>query len=226
MFVLVAGGGRVGTQVALMLLEHNYKVHIVEERRELLNRMHSILPTEIIFAGSPSNPQVLETAGIQQADVVATCTSNDADNLAICFIAREHYKVKRTIGRINDPRNAWLFDNDDFHVDAALNQASIFASLIAEEMSLGDMMTLLKLRRGNYSLVAEKIPDGAVAIGRSIQYLVQELKLPESCVIAAIIRDEKVIAPRGGTIFETNDEVYAVTDPLGAEALAAIFCPQ
>jgi len=225
MFVLVVGGGRVGTQVALMLIEHNYKVHIVEGHRELLNRMHSILPSEIIIAGSPNDPVVLEAAGIQQADVVATCTSNDADNLAICFMARNIYHVKRTIGRINDPRNAWLFENDDFHVDAALNQASIFASLIAEEMSLGDMMTLLKLRRGNYSLVVEKIPVGAVAIGKSIKYLVQDLKLPESCVIAAIIRKEKVIAPRGDTTFEHNDEVYAVTDPQGAEALASLFCP-
>ena len=220
MFVIVAGGGRVGTQLALLLLEHKYKVNIIEERRELLNRLHGLLPTEIIFAGSPSNPQTLEMAGIQQANVVASCTSSDAENLAICFMARQYYKVPRTIGRINDPRNAWLFDRE-FHVDVALNQAAIFASLIAEEMSLGDMMTLLKLRRGNYSLVVEKIPEGALAIGKSIQ----NLNLPESCVIAAIIRDEKVIAPRGSTVFIVNDEVYAVTDPQGAESLSALFCP-
>lgn len=218
MFVIVAGGGRVGTQLTLLLLEHNYKVNIIEERRELLNRLHSTLPTELIFAGSPSNPQVLEMAGIQQADVVASCTASDAENLAICFVAREYYKVTRTIARINDPRNAWLFDRG-FHVDTALNQAAIFASMIAEEMSLGDMMTLLKLRRGNYSLVVEKIPEGATAIGKTIQ----NLKLPESCVIAAIIRGGKVIAPRGGTEFNVHDEVYAVTDPQGAESLAALF---
>ncbi len=94
--------------------------------------------------------------------------ASDADNLSLCFIARERYKVPRTIATINNPRNAWLFDKS-FHVDVALNQADILASLIEQEMSLGDMMTLLKLRRGSYSLVSEKIPTGARAVGMTIQ---------------------------------------------------------
>ena len=72
--------------------------------------------------------------------------SSDAENLSLCFIARERFKVPRTIATINDPRYAWLFDAQ-FHVDVAVNQADILASLIEQEMSLGDMMTLLKLRR-------------------------------------------------------------------------------
>ena len=73
--------------------------------------------------------------------------SDDTANLALCFLAREMFGVPRTIARVNNPRNAWLF-NGEFHVDVALNQANVFASLIQEEMSMGDMMTLLKLRRG------------------------------------------------------------------------------
>ena len=81
----------------------------------------------------------------------------DEVNLTLCYLARNQYNVRRTIARVNNPRDAWLFD-DKFHVDVAVNQAEILASLIQEEMSLGDMITLLKLRRGNYSLVEEKIP--------------------------------------------------------------------
>ncbi len=99
-----------------------------------------------------------------RAQVVAACMPTDAENLSLCFIARERYKVPRTIATINNPRNAWLFDQN-FHVDVALNQADILASLIEQEMSLGDMMTLLKLRRGSFSLVSEKIPPGARAAG-------------------------------------------------------------
>jgi trk system potassium uptake protein TrkA len=82
-----------------------------------------------------------------------------------------------------------------------------YAHLIEEEMSMGDMMTLLKLVRGNYSLVEEKIPAGALAIGVAIK----DLKLPEHCVIAGVIRKNEVIVPRGATVFEEGDEVLAVT---------------
>ena len=133
-------------------------------------------------------------------------------------MAHAIYNVPRTIARVNNPRDAWLFDSK-FHVDVAVNQAEILASLIQEEMSLGDMITLLKLHRGNYSLVEEKISAGARAVGLAIK----DLRLPEQCVIAAIIRKGEVMIPRGVTTFEVGDEVLAVTDAQGAEALTKLF---
>jgi trk system potassium uptake protein len=220
MFVLIAGGGRTGTQLASLLVEHEHDVCLIEHRPDVLGRLHRELPTEVIYEGVATLPGTLEQAGIARANVLAACTSVDADNLAICFLARTHYKVPRIIARINNPRSAWLFD-EKFHVDVALNQAEILASLIQEEMSLGDMMTLLKLRRGHYSLVEEKIPPEARAIGKSLQ----ELEMPEETVVAAIIRHGKMVVPRGNTIFEPEDEVLAVTTREGAEQLAALFGP-
>lgn len=221
MFVLIAGGGRTGTQLALLLIRQNHEVRLIEHRKDVLARLHRELATEVIYEGLPTDLQVLEQAEIQRANVLAACTASDADNLAICFLARERYQVPRTIARINNPRNAWLFGKE-FHVDVALNQAEILASLIEEEMSLGDMMTLLKLRRGEYSLVEEKIPAGAKAIGIPIK----DLALPEDCVIAAIIRKGKIMLPRGITTFEEGDEVLAVTDRKGAEQLQSLFTPE
>ncbi len=220
MFVVIAGGGRTGMQLALTLLEQKYHIHLIEDRPDMLQKLHKELPTEVIYEGRPTDPEVLQYAGIEKANVIAAVTANDADNLTICYIAREMFNVGRTIGRINNPRNAWLY-NEQFHVDVALNQSAIFASMIEEEMSMGDMMTLLKLRRGHYSLVEEKIPAGASALGIAIK----DLDLPESCVIAAIIRDGQVIVPRGITVFEVEDEVLAVTDRAGAEKLAQMFTP-
>ena len=152
--------GRTGTQLAQLLLGQNHEVRVMENRKEVLARLHRDLPTEVIYEGNPSELEMLEAAGIRQAHVVAACTSVDEENLVVCFAARKHFNVRRTIARINDPRNAWLFD-EKFCVDVALNQPAVMASLIEEEMSLGDMMTLLKLRRGEYSLVEEKIPPEA-----------------------------------------------------------------
>lgn len=220
MFVIIAGAGRTGAQLAKMLISQGYTVHLIEDRKDILSRVHRELPTEVIFEGDPVDPAVLEMAGIKEAQVLTACTTSDDVNLALCYYVRERYNIRRTIARINNPRNAWLFDRK-FHVDVALNQAEIFARLIEEEMSLGDMMTLMKIRRGNYSLVEEKIPPGAQAIGK----MIRELQLPDHCVIATIIRNGEVMIPRGGTVLNVDDEVLAIADPEGAEQLAGLFKP-
>jgi trk system potassium uptake protein TrkA len=218
MFVVIAGGGRTGVHLARLLLKQNHEVRVIENRREVLSQIHHELPTETIFEGNPVDPRVLERAGLGQADVMAAVTTNDEENLVLCYIAREKFGARRTIARVNNPRDAWLFTNI-FHCDVAVNQAEIMSSLIEEEMSMGDMMTLLKLRRGNYALVEEKIPVGAKAVGTAIK----DLRLPEHCVVAAIIRKGEVIVPRGITRFEVGDEVLAVTDPEGAKELLKLF---
>lgn len=218
MFVLVAGGGRTGAQLAHLLISEGYKVRLIENRRELLQHLHQELPTEVIYEGSATDPDVLKNAGVEQAHALAACMNDDAVNLALCFMAREKFKVPRTIARINNPRNAWLF-NDKFHVDVALNQANVLASLIREEMSLGDMMTLLKLRRGRYSLVEEKVEKGARAIGIPLK----DLGLPAECVIAGIIRNGQVTLPRGATTFQEWDEVLAIATPESARQLSELL---
>jgi trk system potassium uptake protein len=220
MYVVIAGGGRTGAQLANLLISQDHEVRVVDDRKEVLERIHRELPTEAIIEGDPLEMYVMEQAGIRRADVMAACTTADEVNLALCYLVRTQYNVPRTIARVNNPRDAWLFDSK-FHVDVAVNQADILASLIQEEMSLGDMITLLKLRRGNYSLVEEKIPPGARAIGLAIK----DTALPEHCVIAAIIRKGEVMIPRGITTFEAGDEVLAVTDTEGAASLSFLFSP-
>lgn len=218
MFVLIAGGGRTGTQLAMMLIAQQHHVHLLEHRPDVLARVHHEVPTEVIYEGDPVDPAVLEQAGIQRADVLVACTSNDADNLALCFLARTKYNVGRTVARVNNPRTAWLFDQK-FQVDVRLNQAEVMAGLIEEGMSLGDMLTLLKLPLGTYAVVEQKVASNAKAIGVALK----DLALPEHCVIAAIMRQGEVVVPRGVTTFAAGDNVLAVTDRQGAEALAGLL---
>ena len=218
MLVVIIGAGRTGAQLASVLVSQNHTVHLVENRKDVLSRIHRELPTESIFEGNPIDPQILEEAGIMDADVLAAVTTSDETNLVLCYLGREKYHVRRTIARVNNPRSAWLF-NHIFHVDVAVNQSEIISRLIEEEMSMGDMMTLLMLRRGNYAVVEEKVPPGAEAIDVAIK----DLELPDHCVIAAIIRQGEVIVPRGITTFQVDDEVLAVTDNEGAKQLMELF---
>jgi trk system potassium uptake protein TrkA len=218
MFVMIAGGGRTGATLARTLSSQNHDVRLIEHRPETLAHIHRELPTEIVYEGNATDPHTLELAGLGRADVLVASMAVDAENLSLCFIARERFRVPRTIATINNPQNAWLFTRT-FHVDVAVNQADILASLIEQEMSLGDMMTLLKLRQGSYSLVSEVLPRGARAVGRAIH----ELDLPRSSVICAILRKGDVVIPRGSVRFEAGDEVLALVDEASMRELAAVF---
>jgi trk system potassium uptake protein TrkA len=187
-------------------------------RAEILASVHHELPTEIIYEGDGTDPEVLEELDIQHSHVLAAVSSDDADNLVAASLARHHYGVKRVIGRVNNPRNAWLF-TPEFGVDVALNQADIMAKLIEEEMSLGDMMIMLKLRRGKYSLVEEKIFPGAYAVGVAVK----DLNLPPNCTISGIIRHGEIVIPRGITILEEGDEILALVDDAARTQLEKIL---
>lgn len=218
MNVLIARGGRTGARLANLLINQNYKVRLIENRSELLGYLHQELPTELIYEGNPVDPSVLEAAGIREVHALAAVTSNDSSNLAICFLSKSMFEVPRTISRINNPNNAWLF-NDNFHVDVALNAADVFAHLIQEELSLGDMMTIFKIRRGRYSVVEEKVAPGAKAIGVPLK----DMDLAAHCVIAAIIRDGVMTLPRGDSTFQANDEIIAVASPEGTQKLSELL---
>ncbi len=220
MYVLIAGGGRTGSTLALTLHEQRHEVRLMEHRPQVLAHLHRDIPTELVYEGNPTDPRTLELAGVQRAQVLVASMSNDAENLSLCFIARKRFHVPRTIATINDPRNAWLYDRK-FHVDVALNQADILASLIEQEMSLGDMMTLLKLRKGSHSLVSETLPSGARAVGVAIQ----DLSFPRNSVICAILRRGEVVIPRGNVQLQAGDDVLALVDETSAPQVAALFGP-
>jgi trk system potassium uptake protein TrkA len=119
---------------------------------------------------------------------------------------------------VNNPRNAWLY-TPAMGVDVALDQADLMAKLIAEEMSLGDMTILVKLRRGEVSLVEERIEGGAAADGRAVR----DLPLPRGCTLAAVIRRGEVLAPRGDTVLRAGDELIAVARAEQQAQLSALL---
>ncbi len=218
MLVIIIGGGRTGSHLATLLHSQGHQVRLIEHRKLTLTRLHRELPTEVIVEGEGTDPQILESVGIKQAHVLAAVTDNDADNLVTVSLGRHHFNVKRTIARINNPKNAWLF-TQEMGVDVALNHADLMAKLIEEEMSLGDMMIISKLRRGKYTLVEEKIYPGAKAVGVAIK----DLQLPPNCVISGILRGSEMIMPRGITALEAGDEIIAMVDDAAAHELARLL---
>lgn len=220
MYTIIVGGGQVGTYLATLLLAEQHHIRVIEQRNDRVARLQELFSAEIAVMGNGADPAVLEAAGIRKANVVAAVTGSDEANLVVCSLARQVFNVPRVIARVNNPKNAWLYTST-FGVDVALNQAELLARLIIEEMSLGDMTTLLKLRKGLYSLVEEKVDPASIANGKAIR----DLPLPPRCVLAAIIRKGELIIPRGNTILHPADEVLAVIHSAELAQLAAILGP-
>jgi trk system potassium uptake protein TrkA len=216
MFVIIVGGGQTGSALAKLLIHEGHEVRVIDDRVEVLVRLRDELPHEAVMAGDGSDPAVLERAEIARAHVLAAVTGSDEVNLVATTLARFEFRVTRVIGRVNNPKNAWLF-GPEMGVDVALNQAEILSKLVAEEMSLGDMMTLLKLRKGEFAVVEEKIHPESRALGR----LVREIELPPDCVLVAVLRKGEMILPHGDTRFQLADEVLAVVRSSQQAALAA-----
>ena len=220
MFVIIVGGGKTGSNVAELLLKENHRVVVVEHRPEILERLRQELPPGCLYEGDGSIPSVLEQAGIAQANVLVAVMGEDEGNLVVSILGRFEFSAPRIIARVNDPKNAWLF-TPEMGVDVALNEADMMAHLVAEEMSLGDMMTLLKLRKGQYALVEEKVHPQAAAAGKAIR----ELMLPSGCVLVAIIRKGDLIIPRGDVVLQPADEILSVVHSSQTTSLASLFGP-
>jgi trk system potassium uptake protein TrkA len=221
MFVIIVGGGNTGSYLSKLLVDAGHKVRVIEERPSLLEKLKSELSSEVIIAGDGSSPAILQMAGVQQANVLAAVTGSDDTNLVITSLARFEFNVPRVIGRVNNPKNAWLF-TPEMGVDVSLNQAEILAHLVAEEMSLGDMMTLLKLRRGEYSLVEEKVHPDSFAANK----MVRELTMPAESTIVAIIRKHQLLIPHGDTVLLPADELLALVHGSHLTELGSLLSPK
>lgn len=218
MNVMIIGGGKVGTYLAHYLVSEGHFVRLVELRKEEKPRLLIDLPEDVIVWGNGTNPDTLEKAGIRKMNVVAAVTGQDEVNLVVTCLARFEFVVPRTIVRINHPKNAWMF-TEAMGVDVALNQADLMAAMIAEEMSLGDMITLHMLRKGKFNLVEEKVAPNAIAIGKKLK----ELKLPDQCTISVVLRKGEMLIPNGEFEFQPADEILAVVAKEQKQDLAKYF---
>lgn len=217
--VFIVGGGKTGSHLAALLLEAGHAIRIVEGRRDVLSKLHKELPTEVIVEGDGTDAELLRSAKIVEYPVLAAMTGADEVNLAVAGLARMRFGVPRVIARVNNPKNAWLF-TPEMGVDVAVNQSQLIARLIAERISLGDLMSLQsRLQASGFSLLEQVLPAGSSLVGKAVA----ELELPAACILVAISRPAGTLVPRGDTVLEAEDEVVAVVSAEQREALVKLF---
>lgn len=221
MKVIIVGGGQMGAYIASLLLKSDCAVTVIENREVVFGKLSKDLPAQNILLGDGANPDVLESAGVAGADVVAAVSGTDETNLVVSTIAKFEFGVPRVIARVNNPKNVWLF-TQSMGVDVALNQADLLAHLVVEDMDLKNMYTLLKVSHGAYSIAEVKVAEQSAAVGKPVR----ELAIPEKSVLIAVTRGDKVIIPRGDTVVQSGDQILVLADAQSKIGINRIFMPR
>jgi len=217
MLALIVGGGRGGSYLAQDLHSQGYRVKVIDNRQEVVAKLRQEIEDEVI-CGDGCSPQVLEQVGVKKADLVVALTHNDEDNLVVCRLAKHHFRVPRVIARVSNPRNEWLYTKS-WGVDVAISQVHLTSKVIEEEIGLGELVTLLKLNRGEAALVDLRLPETSPCREKEIR----DLNLPAEAVIVSVIRAGKLVIPRGDTRLEAGDEILAVSTVASEKVLKDIL---
>ncbi|HUK93549.1 MAG TPA: TrkA family potassium uptake protein [Gaiellaceae bacterium] len=208
MYILIAGGGKVGANLARVLLnDDRHEVTLIEQRRDRFERLEHEFEHQVML-GDATEIFVLERAGIARPpDVVAALTGDDEDNLIICQLAREKYGVPKVIARVNDPRNQAHFDL--LGISPTVSATRGLMALIEHEVPEHDLVHLLELRKENLEIVEVLIDESAPAAGKRVEML----ELPEGSRLISVMRNGRSEIAVGSTELQPGDQVLAILQP-------------
>jgi trk system potassium uptake protein TrkA len=217
MRVAIAGGGSVGTAIARDLHASGHDVLVLEQDPELVERRRQELDVTWIAADA-CEVASLDAAGMATVDVVVAATGDDEDNLVISLLAKQEFAVPRVVARVNHPKNQWLF-NESWGVDVSVSTPQLLTALVEEAVSVGALVRLLQFQGGSAHLVeitlAEDSPAASVAIA--------DLGIPRDATVVAVVREDRLVVPRGDTVLQTGDEVLVLVTAGAEQEVQALF---
>ena len=206
MYVVIAGAGKVGWNLARELITKGHEVTVIESERSRYLTVEQELEHAIQY-GDATELWVLERAGINRADLTIAVTGDDEDNLLICQLAKEKYLCERIIARVNNPRNRQYFEL--LGIQPAVSATDLILRLIEHEVPSYGTVHLLDLRDEQLEIIELEVPEGSPVIGQRVS----EISLPEGSLIISVLRDGRGFVPKADTVINGGDEVLLVLDP-------------
>lgn len=219
MYIIIVGGGKVGYYLTKTLLSEGHEVLLIEknpEKTELFVEQFGA----VVVAGDGAEAAVLAQSGAARADVVIAVTGEDEDNLVVCQVAKTKFHVGRTIARVNNPKNEYLFRM--LGVDITVSQTDYILTLIEQAIPDQPFIHLVNLIHEDMAIVDAKVIPGSKIANRTIG----DIPVPEGCIIAAIIRGGELIIPSPSTEVKEGDDVIAVAHRAIEEDLRKLLAKQ
>jgi trk system potassium uptake protein len=205
-YILIAGGGKVGRNLTKDLLAMGHEVTVIERRAD---RYHSLEEEfeHVVQHGDATELHVLERCGVRRAGLVVAVTGDAEDNIIVCQVARDGYGVERTVARVNDPRNQEAFDL--LGISPTVCATTSIMALIEHELPNHELVKLLSLRREQLEITEIQLQEDSPSAGR----LVREVDLPAGARLISVMRGGEAEIAVGETRLEPGDQVLAILKP-------------
>ncbi len=214
MRVLIAGAGSVGRAIASDLIEHGHDVLLLDNSPTAM-RVSQVAQAEWMLADA-CELAALREAGVETMDVVVAATGDDKANLVISFLAKTEFGVPRTVARVNNPRNEWMYDSQ-WGVDVAVSTPRIMTAMVEEAVAIGDLVRVFTFHQSGASLIEVTLPTTSPLVGVPLR----DVQLPPEVVLSCIVRGDRTIAPSPEDTLEALDELLfilsAEADPLALQ---------
>ncbi|MDQ2679918.1 MAG: TrkA family potassium uptake protein [Candidatus Eremiobacteraeota bacterium] len=218
LFILIVGGGKVGSYLTRALMKQGHEVVVIEKNERKAKVLEMLLDTNVAVIGDGCDPVVLEQAGIARADVVVADTGDDEDNLVVVLIAKKKAPHTRCIARVNNPRNKMIFESIDLEEPVTvISSTEILLDVLNEQVNASEYKTILETMhlfgKGNLQLVKVAVPANSPADGK----IVNEIDFPRNSVVVAVDRsNQDLVIPTGDTRLRAGDSVITIVKA-GAE---------
>jgi trk/ktr system potassium uptake protein len=216
-YALIAGGGKVGSNVLRTLLRLGHEATLIEQRRDRFERLEEEFEHQV-QQGDATEIFVLERAGIRRPpDLVLALTGDDEDNMIIGQIAQEKYGVAKVIARVNDPRNQKHFDL--LGISPTVSATSSIMALVEHEVPEHELVHLLELRKENLEIVEVQIDKDSPSAGKTVA----GLKMPDGSRLISVMRGGQAEIAVGSTVLQPGDQVLAILQPGREEELRKVL---
>jgi trk system potassium uptake protein TrkA len=218
MRVVITGAGSVGRSIARELIENGHSVLLVDRAPDVVQRA-SVEGAQWLMADA-AEVAALHEAGLEHADVVVAATGDDKANLVVSLLAKTEFGVPKTVARVNNPKNEWMFD-EAWGVDVAVSTPRLMTALIEEAVSIGDLVRIFQFQQGHATMVGMTLPDASPYVGKRVG----DVQWPADTVLVSIIREDRPIAPSPDDALEAHDELLILTVPESEDSIESLLAP-
>jgi trk system potassium uptake protein TrkA len=203
-YIIIAGGGKVGRYLTETLVNRGHEVLLIEKDKAKVEQYTEQFGG-IVVQGDACEAQVLADAGIARADAMIAVTGDDEDNLVCCQVAKRKFKVGRVIARINNPKNERIFKA--LGIDSTVSHTRALLEIIEQELPFSSFRHLRYIRDSKLEIAEVVIGPESPARDKPIS----SLNFPPDSSILLVVRGGKALVPHGNLTLKERDEVFILT---------------
>jgi trk system potassium uptake protein TrkA len=217
MLIVIAGAGNVGRAIARDLIKNGHDVTVIDDDPAAIASAKKS-GAKTVF-GDACEPDALDEANLSKAQIVVAATGDDKVNLVVSLLAKTEYGVPRVVGRVNHPKNEWLF-GEAWGVDFSVSTPQMMTALVEEAVTVGELVRLFSLRQSGSDLLEVTLPSDSPVVGKRVG----DVEWPIDTALVAILRDRKVITPNPDDPLEAGDELLVVATSAQQPILRELLC--